>query len=87
MVEDMHLYESCTGFTALAYIEGRITEQCATMPVMVEVNTGCGGRSVVMDLLTISFFMKTFLTRPMHVWAVWSAFDGLGNLVDFYLIL
>ena len=78
LVADMNLYGELHRFLpALAYIEGaRITE----MPVRHHARRY--GQSkyglsrtfrVLMDLLTISF-MKTFLTRPMHVF-------GLGGLV------
>ncbi|NEO98897.1 MAG: glycosyltransferase family 2 protein [Symploca sp. SIO2E9] len=74
LVADMNLYGELHRFLpALAFIEGaRITE------IPVRHYARRYGRSkygldrtfrVVMDLLTISF-MKTFLTRPMHVFGL-----------------
>ncbi|MGP1381936.1 MAG: glycosyltransferase family 2 protein [Thainema sp.] len=81
LVADMNLYGELHRFLpALAFIEGaRITE----MPVRHHARRfgsskyGLGRTfRVVMDLLTI-FFMKKFLTRPMHVFGI----AGLGSLV------
>ncbi len=82
LVADMNLYGELHRFLpALAFIEGaRITE------VPVKHHARQFGKSkygidrtfrVVMDLLTVSF-MRTFLTRPMHVF-------GLGGLVSMIL--
>ncbi len=82
VVADMNLYGELHRFLpALAYIEGaRISE----IPVRHHARRfgtskyGLGRTiRVVMDLLTI-FFMKKFLTRPMHVF-------GLGGLISFAL--
>ncbi|WP_036478682.1 glycosyltransferase family 2 protein [Myxosarcina sp. GI1] len=81
LLADMNLYGELHRFLpALAYIEGaRITE------IPVRHHPRRFGRSkyglgrtirVVMDLLTV-FFMKKFLTRPMHVFGLW----GLISLV------
>ncbi|MBE9031646.1 glycosyltransferase family 2 protein [filamentous cyanobacterium LEGE 11480] len=81
LVADMHLYGELHRFLpALAFIEGaRITE------VPVKHHARQFGQSkygldrtfrVVMDLLTISF-MRTFLTRPMHVFGLF----GLSFLI------
>ena len=90
LVEDMHLYGELHRFLpALAYIEGaRITE----LPVLHHARRY--GRSkyglwrtfrVVMDLLTISF-MKTFLTRPMHVFGLFGLLSMvLGTVLGLYL--
>ncbi len=90
LVEDMHLYGELHRFLpALAYIEGaRITE----LPVRHHARRY--GRSkyglwrtfrVVMDLLTISF-MKTFLTRPMHVFGLFGLLSmALGTVLGLYL--
>lgn len=90
LVEDMHLYGELHRFLpALAYIEGaRITE----LPVRHHARRY--GRSkyglwrtfrVVMDLLTISF-MKTFLTRPMHVFGLFGLLSMvLGTVLGLYL--
>jgi dolichol-phosphate mannosyltransferase len=90
LVEDMHLYGELHRFLpALAYIEGaRITE----LPVRHHARRY--GRSkyglwrtfrVVMDLLTISF-MKTFLTRPMHVFGLFGLLSiVLGTVLGLYL--
>ena len=71
VVHDMHLYGELHRFLpALAYIEGaRITEIPVRHHARQFGHSKYGlGRTirVVMDLLTI-YFMKTFLTRPMHV--------------------
>ncbi|HHP7230112.1 MAG TPA: glycosyltransferase family 2 protein [Xenococcaceae cyanobacterium] len=82
LVADMNLYGELHRFLpALAYIEGaRITE------IPVRHHPRRFGKSkyglgrtirVLMDLLTI-FFMKKFLTRPMHVF-------GLGGLISLAL--
>jgi len=79
LIADMNLYGELHRFLpALAYIEGaRITE------VPVRHHPRRFGKSkyglgrtirVVMDLLTV-FFMKKFLTRPMHVF-------GLGGVIS-----
>jgi hypothetical protein len=79
LVADMNLYGELHRFLpALAYIEGaRITE------IPVRHHARRFGKSkyglgrtirVVMDLLTV-FFMKKFLTRPMHVF-------GLGGVIS-----
>jgi glycosyltransferase involved in cell wall biosynthesis len=75
LVSDLNLYGELHRFLpALAYIEGaRITE------VKVNHQPRRFGRSkygldrtfrVLMDLLTV-WFMKRFLTRPMHVFGFW----------------
>jgi len=82
LVKDMNLYGELHRFLpALAYIEGaRITE------IPVRHHARRFGKSkygiwrtfrVLMDLLTI-FFMKKFLTRPMHVF-------GLLGLVSMFV--
>jgi dolichol-phosphate mannosyltransferase len=82
LVSDMKLYGELHRFLpALAFIEGaNITE------VPVQHHARQFGKSkygidrtfrVLMDLLTI-YFMKTFLTRPMHVF-------GLAGLVSMFL--
>jgi glycosyltransferase involved in cell wall biosynthesis len=82
LVADMNLYGELHRFLpALAYIEGaRITE----MPVRHHARRygtskyGLGRTfRVLMDLLTI-WFMKKFLTRPMHVF-------GLLGLISMFL--
>jgi glycosyltransferase involved in cell wall biosynthesis len=82
LVADMNLYGELHRFLpALAFIEGaRITE----IPVrhhprrFGQSKYGLGRTiRVVMDLLTI-FFMKKFLTRPMHVF-------GLGGIISLSL--
>lgn len=85
LVSDMKLYGELHRFLpALAFIEGaRITE----MPVRHHARQfgkskyGLGRTfRVVMDLCTIAF-MKTFLTRPMHVFGLFGAtamLTGLG---------
>ena len=79
LIADMNLYGELHRFLpALAYIEGaRITE------IPVRHHARRFGKSkyglgrtirVVMDLLTV-YFMKKFLTRPMHVF-------GLGGVIS-----
>ena len=86
VLADMNLYGELHRFLpALAYIEGaRITE------IPVRHHARRFGRSkygiwrtfrVMMDLLTI-YFMKKFLTRPMHVFGLL----GLGSMVTGTLI-
>lgn len=76
VVQDLHLYGELHRFLpALAFIEGaRITELEVTHHARRFGHSKYGlGRTlrVVMDLLTV-YFMKRFLTRPMHI------FGGLG---------
>ena len=92
LVADMNLYGELHRFLpALAFIEGaRITE----MPV--EHHARRYGKSkyglgrtfrVVMDLLTV-FFMKKFLTRPMHVFGMLGLVSGgLGLFFGIYLTI
>jgi glycosyltransferase involved in cell wall biosynthesis len=86
VIADMNLYGELHRFLpALAYIEGaRITE------IPVRHHGRRFGRSkygiwrtfrVMMDLLTI-YFMKKFLTRPMHVFGLL----GLGSIVTGMLL-
>ncbi|WP_319422638.1 glycosyltransferase family 2 protein [Pleurocapsa sp. FMAR1] len=79
LVADMNLYGELHRFLpALAYIEGA---RIAEVPVrhhprrFGQSKYGLGRTiRVVMDLLTV-FFMKKFLTRPMHVF-------GLGGVIS-----
>ncbi len=92
VVDDLNLYGELHRFLpALAFIEGaRITE------VKVNHHPRRFGRSnygidrtfrVLMDLLTV-WFMKRFLTRPMHVFGFGGLVGmGLGLLVSFWLVL
>ncbi|NES70248.1 MAG: glycosyltransferase family 2 protein [Okeania sp. SIO2D1] len=92
LVADMNLYGELHRFLpALAFIEGaRITE----MPVKHyarrygQSKYGLGRTfRVVMDLLTV-FFMKKFLTRPMHVFGMLGLVSGgLGLLFGIYLTI
>ncbi|MEA5514515.1 glycosyltransferase family 2 protein [Nodularia sp. UHCC 0506] len=86
VVADMNLYGELHRFLpALAYIEGaRITE----IPVRHHARRFGNSKygiwrtfRVMMDLLTI-YFMKKFLTRPMHVFGLL----GLGSMVTGTLI-
>ena len=91
VVEDLNLYGELHRFLpALAFIEGaRIAE------VKVNHHPRRFGRSnygidrtfrVLMDLLTV-WFMKRFLTRPMHVFGFGGlAALGLGGMVVMWLI-
>lgn len=85
LIADMNLYGELHRFLpALAYIEGaRITE----IPVrhyprrFGQSKYGLGRTvRVVMDLLTV-FFMKKFLTRPMHVFGLWGLVSLIAGIV------
>lgn len=90
LVADLNLYGELHRFLpALAFIEGaRISE------IPVRHHARRFGKSkygiwrtfrVVMDLITI-FFMKKFLTRPMHVFGLMGAISlVLGTLLGLYL--
>jgi glycosyltransferase involved in cell wall biosynthesis len=90
LVADMNLYGELHRFLpALAFIEGaRITE------VPVRHHPRQFGKSkygidrtfrVVMDLMTV-FFMRKFLTRPMHVFGLLGLFSTLlGIVIGLYL--
>jgi glycosyltransferase involved in cell wall biosynthesis len=92
VVDDLNLYGELHRFLpALAFIEGaRITE------VKVNHHPRRFGHSnygidrtfrVLMDLLTV-WFMKRFLTRPMHVFGFGGLVGmGLGLLVSLWLVL
>ena len=92
VVEDMNLYGELHRFLpALAFIEGaRIAE------VKVRHHRRRFGRShygidrtfrVLMDLLTV-WFMKRFLTRPMHVFGFGGLMAmALGSLIVIWLIV
>lgn len=82
LVADMNLYGELHRFLpALAYIEGaRITEiPVRHHPRRYGTSKYGLGRTirVIMDLLTV-FFMKKFLTKPMHVFGFW----GLLSLIS-----
>ncbi|MBW4495815.1 MAG: glycosyltransferase family 2 protein [Oscillatoria princeps RMCB-10] len=90
LVSDMNLYGELHRFLpALAYIEGA---RIAEMPVRHHARRY--GRSkyglgrtfrVLMDLLTV-FFLKKFLTRPMHVFGLFGLISMiLGTLLGLYL--
>lgn len=90
LVNDMKLYGELHRFLpALAFIEGaRITEVPVRHHARQFGQSKYGlGRTfrVLMDLLTI-FFMKKFLTRPMHVFG-WFGLVGMvtGFLLGVYL--
>ena len=85
LVRDMNLYGELHRFLpALAFIEGaRITE----MPVKHHARRYGASKygldrtlRVIMDLLTI-FFMKRFLTRPMHVFGSFGMVSALSGIV------
>lgn len=90
LVADMKLYGELHRFLpALAFIEGaRVTEIPVRHHARQHGQSKYGlGRTfrVVMDLLTVAF-MKTFLTRPMHVFGSLGMFSlGTGTLIGFYL--
>ena len=91
VVEDLNLYGELHRFLpALAFIEGaRISE------VKVNHHPRRYGSSkygidrtfrVLMDLLTV-WFMKRFLTRPMHVFGFWGLTSmAVGLVISLYLL-
>ena len=90
LLADMNLYGELHRFLpALAFIEGA---RIAELPVRHHPRTygkskyGLGRTvRVVMDLFTV-FFMKKFLTRPMHVFGLWGLVSLiLGTLMGLYL--
>ncbi len=90
LVADMHLYGDLHRFLpALAFIEGaKITELPVQHHTRQYGHSKYGlGRTfrVLLDLLTI-YFMKTFLTRPMHVFGSFGLISMiLGTLLGLYL--
>ncbi len=85
VVKDMNLYGELHRFLpALAYIEGaRISEVPVRHHARRFGQSKYGlGRTfrVALDLLTI-YFMKTFLTRPMHVFGPFGAISVIGGVV------
>ncbi len=90
LIADMNLYGELHRFLpALAFIEGaRISEMpvCHHARRFGQSKYGLGRTfRVLMDLLTI-FFMKKFLTRPMHVFGLFGLGAlGLGIIVGLYL--
>lgn len=90
VVADMNLYGELHRFLpALAYIEGaKITEVPVRHHARRFGQSKYGlGRTfrVVMDLVTI-YFMKTFLTRPMHVFGLFGLLStALGTVIGLYL--
>ena len=92
LVADMNLYGELHRFLpALAYIEGA---KIAEIPVRHHARRfgkskyGLGRTiRVLMDLFTI-FFMKKFLTRPMHVFGLWGMVSFvLGMGIGLYLTI
>ncbi|EGJ33947.1 MULTISPECIES: glycosyltransferase family 2 protein [Moorena] len=92
LVADMNLYGELHRFLpALAFIEGaRITELPVRHHARRYGSSKYGlGRTfrVLMDLLTI-FFMKKFLTRPMHVFGLLGLSSlGTGIIIGTYLTI
>lgn len=92
LVADMNLYGELHRFLpALAFIEGaRITELPVGHHARRYGSSKYGlGRTfrVVMDLLTV-YFMKKFLTRPMHVFGLFGIIAmALGTLLGLYLTI
>ena len=90
LVADMNLYGELHRFLpALAFIEGaRITEIPVRHHPRRHGSSKYGlGRTfrVVLDLFTV-FFMKKFLTRPMHVFGLWGIIStSLGIFLGLYL--
>ncbi|NET42225.1 glycosyltransferase family 2 protein [Okeania sp. SIO2B3] len=92
LIADMNLYGELHRFLpALAFIEGaRITEIPVKHYARRYGQSKYGlGRTfrVVMDLLTV-FFMKKFLTRPMHVFGMLGLVSGaFGTFFGIYLTI
>ncbi|MEQ9671584.1 glycosyltransferase family 2 protein [Coleofasciculus sp. G2-EDA-02] len=92
LVADMNLYGELHRFLpALAYIEGaRISEIPVRHHARRYGKSKYGlGRTfrVVMDLLTV-FFMKKFLTRPMHVFGLFGLLSfSVGLFLGLYLTI
>lgn len=90
LVADMNLYGELHRFLpALAYIEGaRITEVVVGHKAREYGKSKYGiGRTfrVVLDLLTV-FFIKKFLTRPMHVFGLLGIISFMaGSILGIYL--
>jgi glycosyltransferase involved in cell wall biosynthesis len=90
LVADMNLYGELHRFLpALAFIEGaKITEMPVRHHARRHGKSKYGlGRTfrVVMDLFTV-FFMKKFLTQPMHVFGLLGlVFFGTGIMIGGYL--
>jgi glycosyltransferase involved in cell wall biosynthesis len=89
LVADMNLYGELHRFLpALAFIEGaRITELPVRHHARRHGRSKYGlGRTfrVVMDLFTV-FFMKKFLTRPMHVFGLLGIFHASRDILGLYL--
>lgn len=92
VLRDMNLYGELHRFLpALAYIEGaRIAEVPVEHRGRIHGQSKYGlGRTfrVVLDLFTV-YFMKKFLTRPMHVFGLWGFISlAIGVLLGLYLTL
>lgn len=90
LVADMKLYGELHRFLpALAFIEGaKVTEVPVRHHARQHGQSKYGlGRTfrVIMDLMTVAF-MKTFLTRPMHVFGSLGMLSmGTGSLLGLYL--
>ncbi len=91
LVTDLNLYGELHRFLpALAFIEGaRITEIPVRHHPRRHGQSKYGlGRTfrVIMDLLTV-YFMKTFLTRPMHVFGILGLISlAAGSILQIYLV-
>jgi glycosyltransferase involved in cell wall biosynthesis len=92
VVSDLNLYGELHRFLpALAAIEGaKITEVPVRHHARIYGKSKYGlGRTfrVLMDLVTV-WFMKTFLTRPMHVFGLWGGVSFLSGIVlGIYLVV
>lgn len=92
IVADMNLYGELHRFLpALAYIEGaRIAEIPVNHHARRYGKSKYGlGRTfrVILDLFTV-FFIKKFLTRPMHVFGIWGIISIiLGTALGLYLTI
>jgi glycosyltransferase involved in cell wall biosynthesis len=90
LIADMNLYGELHRFLpALAAIEGGRIAEIPVRHHARQYGTSKYGLDrtfrVVMDLMTVSF-MKTFLTRPMHVFGFWGGMSlTLGVVLGLYL--
>jgi len=92
VVQDMNLYGELHRFLpALAFIEGARIAEIPVRHHARRYGTSKYGLDrtfrVLMDLLTI-FFMKKFLTRPMHVFGIFGILSTIvGTLLGLYLTI
>jgi len=85
LVEDMHLWRVALVLPSFGlHRRARITS-APPCHAMVEVNMASGGRSGGDGFVNDFVYEDVPHTTDARIWAVWSAFDGLGNRVGLYL--